>query len=79
MKLNKIKRENLKTVLEKEKQTDAFNRKKLITYWRKFLRFAKTEELQNEMELYIQNNQRELDSKEGFIQMLDKNLDEADG
>ena len=41
------------------------------------MRIAKTEELKNEIEIYSQNNQRELDSKEAFIQMLDKNLDEA--
>lgn len=78
MKLNKIKRDNLKAAAEAEKTRMTFNKKKLITYWRKFLRFAKTQTLQNEMALYIQNNQRVLDSKEGFIQMLDKNLDEAD-
>jgi hypothetical protein len=33
--------------------------------------------LRNEIDIYSQNNQRELDSKEAFIQMLDKNLDEA--
>lgn len=41
------------------------------------MRIAKTEELRNEIDIYSQNNQRELDSKEAFIQMLDKNLDEA--
>ena len=42
------------------------------------MRIAKTEELKNEIDIYSQNNQRELDSKEAFIQMLDKNLDEAE-
>ncbi len=42
------------------------------------MRIAKTEQLKNEMEIYSQNNQREMDSKEAFIQMLDKNLDEAE-
>ena len=42
------------------------------------MRIAKTEELKNDIDVYSQNNQRELDSKEAFIQMLDKNLDEAD-
>ena len=42
------------------------------------MRIAKTEQLKNEIEIYSQNNQREMDSKEAFIQMLDKNLDEAD-
>ncbi len=42
------------------------------------MRIAKTEQLRNEIEIYSQNNQRELDSKEAMLQMLDKNLDEAD-
>lgn len=42
------------------------------------MRIAKTEQLKNEIEIYSQNNQRELDSKEAFIQMLDKNLEESE-
>ena len=55
-----------------------YNQKKLMTYWRKIMRMAKTDQLKNELEIISQNNQRELDSKEACIQMLDKNLDEAD-
>ena len=42
------------------------------------MRIAKTAQLKNEIDIYSQNNQRELDSKEAFLQMLDKNLDEAE-
>lgn len=42
------------------------------------MRIVKTEALKNEIEIYSQNNQRELDSKEAFMQMLDKAIDEAD-
>jgi hypothetical protein len=42
------------------------------------MRIAKTEELRNEIEVYSQNNARTLDSLEAFLQMLDKNIDEAD-
>ena len=55
-----------------------YNQKKLMTYWRKIMRMAKNDQLKNDIEIISQNNQRELDSKEAFIQMLDKNLDEAD-
>lgn len=55
-----------------------YNQKKLMTYWRKIMRMAKSDQLKNDIEIISQNNQRELDSKEAFIQMLDKNLDEAD-
>eukprot|EP01017_Pseudomicrothorax_dubius_P008203 TRINITY_DN12672_c0_g1_i1.p1 TRINITY_DN12672_c0_g1~~TRINITY_DN12672_c0_g1_i1.p1 ORF type:complete len:501 (-),score=153.10 TRINITY_DN12672_c0_g1_i1:36-1538(-) len=64
--------------IAEEQKLSAYNQKKLLAYWRKIMRIAKTESLQNEIEIYSQNNQRELDSKEAFIQMLDKNLDEAE-
>ena len=42
------------------------------------MRIAKTEQMKNEIDIYSQNDQRELDSKEAFIQMLDKNIDETE-
>ena len=76
-KLAKMKKDILRSKIESEHKIVNFNKKKLLTYWRKIMRIAKTEELRNEIDIYSQNNQRELDSKEAFIQMLDKNLDEA--
>lgn len=76
--LAKIKRDILRTKIKNEHKFVNFNKKKLLTYWRKIMRIAKTEELKNEIDVYSQNNQRELDSKEAFIQMIDKNLDEAE-
>jgi hypothetical protein len=74
-KLAKMKKDILRSKIESEHKIVNFNKKKLLTYWRKIMRIAKTEELRNEIDIYSQNNQRELDSKEAFIQMLDKNLD----
>jgi hypothetical protein len=76
-KLAKMKKDILRSKMESEHKMVNFNKKKLLTYWRKIMRIAKTEELRGEIDVYSQNNQRELDSKEAFIQMLDKNLDEA--
>lgn len=73
-----MKKDILRSKIESEHKIVNFNKKKLLTYWRKIMRIAKTEELRNEIDIYSQNNQRELDSKEAFIQMLDKNLDEAE-
>ena len=55
-----------------------YNKRKLLTQWRQIMRKAKTEDLKNEIDILSQNHQRELDSKEAFLQMLDKNLDEAE-
>lgn len=76
--LAKTKRDILRARIKNEHKFVNFNKKKLLTYWRKIMRIAKTEELKNDIDLYSQNNQRELDSKEAFIQMIDKNLDEAE-
>lgn len=78
MKFSKIKREELKKRVQNEQKIVNYNQKKLLTYWRKIMRIAKTEQLKNDIDIYSQNNQRELDSKEAFIQMLDKNIDEAE-
>lgn len=72
-----MKKDILRSKIESEHKIVQFNKKKLLTYWRKIMRIAKTEELRGQIDIYSQNNQRELDSKEAFIQMLDKNLDEA--
>ena len=77
-KLADMKRGVLRSKIKAEHKFVNFNKRKLLTYWRKIMRMAKTEELRNEIEILSQNNQRELDSKEAFIQMLDKNLDEAE-
>jgi hypothetical protein len=73
-----IRKNALKNSLAEEQKLIAYNRKKLLTNWRNIMRIAKTEQLKNDIEIISQNNQREIDSKEAFIQMLDKNLDEAD-
>lgn len=77
-KLIKIKKDFMRNALAAEERIINYNRKKLLTNWRNTMRIAKTEQLRNDMEIYSQNNQRELDSKEAMLQMLDKNLDEAD-
>jgi len=77
-KLIKMKRDFLRNAVAGEEKIINYNRRKLLTNWRNTMRIAKTEQLRNEIEIYSQNNQRELDSKEAMLQMFDKNLDEAD-
>ena len=74
----KIKREHLRNQIFQEKKIYNINKKKLLTNWRKIMRMTKTDQLKTDLEIYAQNNHRELDSKEAFLQMLDKNLDEAE-
>ncbi|CAD8123573.1 unnamed protein product [Paramecium sonneborni] len=74
----RFKKEQLRSKIREEQKIVNFNTKKLMAYRRRTMRAVKTEQLKLDIELYSQNNKRELDSKEAFIQMLDKNLDEAE-
>lgn len=73
-----LKEEHLKKQILQEEEIFNINKKKLLTNWRKILRIAKTEELKKELEVYSQLNQRELDSLDAYLQMLDKNIEEAE-
>ena len=51
---------------------------KILTHWRKIMRVAKTEQLKKEIQIYQQNHDREVDAKDAILQMLDRDLDEAE-
>lgn len=57
-KLAKMKKDILRSKISNEQKIVHFNRKKLLNYWRKIMRIAKTEELRNDIDVYSQNNQR---------------------
>ena len=78
LKLARGKKEILNYRYAEEQKMFKYNRKKLMTHWRKIMRLAKTESFKNDIDIYSQNNQRELDIQEAFLQMLDKNLDESE-
>lgn len=42
------------------------------------MRVAKTEQLKKEIQTYQQNHDREVDAKDAILQMLDRDLEEAD-
>ena len=77
-KLLKLRKENLKTQMIDEQKMAHFNRMKILTHWRKLLRLAKTEQLKKEIQIYQQNHDREVDAKDAILQMLDRDLDEAE-
>jgi len=77
-KLLKLRKENLKNQMIDEQKMAHFNRMKILTHWRKLLRLAKTEQLKKEIQIYQQNHDREVDAKDAILQMLDRDLDEAE-
>ena len=74
----KMRRDNLKTSMHEEQKLAYFNRLKIVTHWRKIMRVAKTEQLKKEIQIYQQNHDREVDAKDAILQMLDRDLDEAE-
>lgn len=74
----RLKREHLRNSIQEEQKITNFNNKKLLTEWRKIMRMAKTDELKREIEIFSQNHEREVDSKDAVMQMLDRDLEEAE-
>ena len=74
----KIKRENLKSSYADESKITAFNKKKILTEWRRIMRISKTDDLKKEIEIYSQNHEREVDAKDAVMQMFNRDLEEAE-
>ena len=77
-KLLKERKDQLKQAMIEEQKMSHFNRMKILTHWRKLLRLAKTEQLKKEIQIYQQNHDREVDAKDAILQMIDRDLDEAE-
>merc|ERR1711959_200135 len=71
-------RNQLKELQAEEERYSRINRHKVQNQWRKLMRIAKVEELIKEVEILSQNHEREVDRKDAIIQMLDRDLEEAD-
>jgi len=76
--LMKLKREMLKNAQMDESKIAHFNRMKILTHWRKVMRVSKTDSLKKEIQIYQQNHDREVDAKDAILQMLDRDLEEAE-
>ena len=46
--------------------------------WRKIMRIAKTESLKKDIEIISQNHERDVDRKDAILQMIDRDLEEAE-
>ena len=68
----------LKAWQEEETKFSLLNRNKVQNQWRKLMRIAKVEALRKHLEIMSQDHEREVDVKDAIIQMLDRDLDEAE-
>eukprot|EP00656_Telonema_subtile_P016897 TRINITY_DN18962_c0_g1_i5.p1 TRINITY_DN18962_c0_g1~~TRINITY_DN18962_c0_g1_i5.p1 ORF type:complete len:459 (-),score=165.05 TRINITY_DN18962_c0_g1_i5:80-1456(-) len=78
LKEDERRRSDLKDLQAEEERYSRINRHKVQNQWRKLMRIQKVEELIKEVEILSQNHEREVDRKDAIIQMLDRDLEEAD-
>eukprot|EP00927_Polykrikos_kofoidii_P050467 TRINITY_DN44383_c0_g1_i1.p1 TRINITY_DN44383_c0_g1~~TRINITY_DN44383_c0_g1_i1.p1 ORF type:complete len:492 (-),score=121.55 TRINITY_DN44383_c0_g1_i1:52-1527(-) len=55
-----------------------FNLSRIQESWLKIMRSAKTKSLKKQVEIIAQNHERDVDRKDAILQMLDRDLDEAE-
>mmetsp|Transcript_3603 Transcript_3603/g.10620 ORF Transcript_3603/g.10620 Transcript_3603/m.10620 type:complete len:329 (-) Transcript_3603:441-1427(-) len=71
-------RHKLENSMIEEAALSRLNGAKIQHQWRKMMRIAKVEQLRHDLEVMSQNHEREVDMKDAIIQMLDRDLDEAE-
>jgi hypothetical protein len=67
-----------KNGLKREMFNSKFNTSKIQESWLKIMRSAKTKDLKKQVEIISQNHERDVDRKDAILQMLDRDLDEAE-
>jgi hypothetical protein len=70
--------EELKKKMTAEASNSRINGFKITNQWRKVMRLAKAESLKKEIEILSQNHERDVDRKDAILQMLDRDLEEAE-
>jgi hypothetical protein len=68
----------LRRRMEDEAKISKVNSLKIMNQWRKIMRLAKAESLKKEIEILSQNHERDVDRKDAILQMLDRDLEEAE-
>ena len=68
----------LRRRMEDETRNSRMNSLKIVNQWRKIMRLAKAEALKKDIEILSQNHERDVDRKDAILQMLDRDLEEAE-
>uniref|UniRef100_A0A7S2RYX4 Dynein regulatory complex subunit 2 n=1 Tax=Mucochytrium quahogii TaxID=96639 RepID=A0A7S2RYX4_9STRA len=64
--------------MKEELKNTQVNKLRIQNQWRKVMRLAKVESLRKDIEVLSQNHERDVDRKDAIIQMLDRDLEEAE-
>merc|ERR1719499_311270 len=76
--LQQSRRQMLRRDAELETKNTKYNMSKLQESWLKIMRSAKTRQLKKQVEIISLNHERDVDRKDAILQMLDRDLDEAE-
>jgi hypothetical protein len=71
-------RKRLQALMKTELHNSRVNRLKIQNQWRKIMRLAKLEQLRKDIEILSQSHERDVDRKDAILQMLDRDLEEAE-
>ncbi len=69
---------DLRRRMDDESKISKVNGLKILNQWRKIMRLAKAESLKKDIEILSQNHERDVDRKDAILQMLDRDLEEAE-
>eukprot|EP00811_Abedinium_folium_P029991 NODE_4767_length_1850_cov_8.384214.p1 GENE.NODE_4767_length_1850_cov_8.384214~~NODE_4767_length_1850_cov_8.384214.p1 ORF type:complete len:513 (-),score=180.85 NODE_4767_length_1850_cov_8.384214:312-1775(-) len=72
------KKQLLKSQAAIEQRNSKYNTAKVQETWLKVMRSAKTKQLKKQVEVIAQSHERDVDRKDAMLQMLDRDLDEAE-
>merc|ERR1719262_984627 len=73
-----VRKQQLKLQAAIEMKNSKYNMSKIQESWLKIMRSAKTKQLKKQVEIISQNHERDVDRKDAILQMLDRDLDEAE-
>jgi len=76
--LHEVRKNWLKGKSQIESKHSKYNSSRIQESWLKIMRSAKTKQLKREVEIIAQNHERDMDRKDAIMQMLDRDLDEAE-
>merc|ERR550525_1012145 len=71
-------RHRLQRDAQLEMRNTKYNMSKIQESWLKIMRSAKTRQLKKQVEIVSQNHERDVDRRDAILQMLDRDLDEAE-
>ena len=71
-------RNKLEKIYEQEIEYSKINRMKLLYDWKIIMRIAKVDEIRKYLTLYMQIFERDLDDKDAILQMIDRDILEAE-